>query len=304
MPHQPPPAAPGHLRPLFRRFLLMVHPDLFSDSPVISKQNEESLQIVLPFFNSIFSSDSSHTPDARGRSAGHTVLFHVKHSPNTSGSEGASQTGTSTVRYTLFGSSLEAKISSVTKLYVAFCCALLRFTILLIYKPALIPQSDPVRMFSMCESAAKGISASSTSTSSSANSGSDQQNASGWTSSHHDFNSSHSSRSSSSSYTYTPPSSFLSFLRQHAHDAAAARSSCLKLEAQMHAAIRRLQQQYNVRVEWVDASSPSSCSNDLLQERVASLQLLLLHHTPALACISSTYPVVMFSHNKRPPNYM
>lgn len=163
-------------------------------------------------------------------------------------------------------------------------------------------------MFSMCESAAKGKSASDSTTSSSASSasaGSAQDSAGGWTYTHHDFKASHSSTSSSSSYTYTPPSSFFSFLRQHAHDAAAARSSCLKLEAQMHAATRRLQQQYNLRVDWADVpSSSSSCSNDLLQERLASLQLLLLHHTPALACISSTYPVIIFSHSNRPSSHM
>ncbi len=116
MPHKPPPTTPSHLRPLFRRFLLMVHPDLFSDSPVISKQNEESLQIVLPFFNSIFESSQAHPSDAKGRGAGQSVMFHVKHSSQNSSSESASASGTSTVRYTLFGSNLEAKISSVTKL--------------------------------------------------------------------------------------------------------------------------------------------------------------------------------------------
>jgi hypothetical protein len=131
MPPKAPPPSPRHLRPLFRKFLLLVHPDLFSDSPVISKQNEESLQIVLPFFNSLFSPPSapSAPPDFQARSAGQVVTFHVKQSSNdasddSSGSKHDGNSGvnvglkTSAVRFTLHGHTAEAKMSSVTKLYV------------------------------------------------------------------------------------------------------------------------------------------------------------------------------------------
>jgi hypothetical protein len=118
MPPKVPPSTPRQLRPLFRKFLLSVHPDLFSDSPVISKQNEESLQIVLPFFNSIFSpANQSPPPDYKSKSAGHVVTFHVKRS-STKDSENGSSAGvqTSAVRFTLHGHSMEAKILSVSKL--------------------------------------------------------------------------------------------------------------------------------------------------------------------------------------------
>ena len=111
-----PPSPPAHLRPLFRRFLLSVHPDLFTTSPTISKQNEESLQIVLPFFNSLFS--PSATPaaspsDFKNPNAAPVVVFHVKRVDNDDGAEGGR---TAAVRLALHGHSTDAKISSVTKL--------------------------------------------------------------------------------------------------------------------------------------------------------------------------------------------
>ena len=119
MPLKVPTSTPRQLRPLFRKFLLSVHPDLFSDSPVISKQNEESLQIVLPFFNSIFSpANQSPPPDYKSKSAGHVVTFHVKRSTKDSenGSSTSAGVQTSAVRFILHGHSMEAKILSVSKL--------------------------------------------------------------------------------------------------------------------------------------------------------------------------------------------
>ncbi len=118
----PKPAPAAHLRPLFRRFLLSVHPDLFSDAPVACKQNEESLQIVLPFFNSIFSAlDTKTSPhEHKGSSTSPVVVFHVKRAPEGAGqgggADGGGGGGTSAVRFTLHGHTISAKISSVTKL--------------------------------------------------------------------------------------------------------------------------------------------------------------------------------------------
>ncbi len=122
------PSAPGHLRPLFRRFLLSVHPDLFAASPEISKQNEASLQIVLPFFNSLFAATASNpnSSDFKNPNAAPVVIFHVKVSAkidkgfDTAGEEkrnsDASSMQTAAVRLTLHGHSHDAKVSSVTKL--------------------------------------------------------------------------------------------------------------------------------------------------------------------------------------------
>jgi hypothetical protein len=123
MPPKPP--APANLRPLFRRFLLSVHPDLFTMSPAISKQNEESLQIVLPFFNSLFADPSSNSTPAefKSPSAAPIVVFHVKLAAAVADAEPKATDGaaaaidkTSTVRLTLQGHSYSAKLSSVTKL--------------------------------------------------------------------------------------------------------------------------------------------------------------------------------------------
>ncbi len=119
-----PPATPGHLRPLFRRFLLSVHPDLFSTSPAISKQNEESLAIVLPFFNSLFTDPSSPSPltDFKNPNAAPIVVFHVKRAKPGDGVTDVAEKGasaaadTAAVRLTLHGHSYAAKVSSVTKL--------------------------------------------------------------------------------------------------------------------------------------------------------------------------------------------
>ena len=83
------------------------------------KQNEESLQIVLPFFNSIFSSQdakvSSYEP--KGSIASPVVVFHVKRFPQDAGKGGdVDGVGTSAVRFILHGHNINAKISSVTKL--------------------------------------------------------------------------------------------------------------------------------------------------------------------------------------------
>ena len=112
-----PPSPPAHLRPLFRRFLLSVHPDLFTTSPTISKQNEESLQIVLPFFNSLFSPSSTPASpsDFKNPNAAPVVVFHVKRADDAE-KDGADSVRTAAVRLALHGHSTDAKISSVTKL--------------------------------------------------------------------------------------------------------------------------------------------------------------------------------------------
>ena len=116
----PKPAPVAQLRPLFRRFLLSVHPDLFSDAPAACKQNEESLQIVLPFFNSIFSAQDAKASsyERKGPTTSPVVEFHVKRAPEGAGQgSGANDGGsTSAVRFTLHGHTINAKISSVTKL--------------------------------------------------------------------------------------------------------------------------------------------------------------------------------------------
>jgi hypothetical protein len=117
MPSKPPAAPPRHLRPLFRRFLLSVHPDLFSGAPLISKQNDESLQIVLPFFNSLFPSShsTSHSFDELP-SQSRTVVFHVKHTSAIQDSNTGDGRGTSVVRFTLGGQTPDAKASSLSAL--------------------------------------------------------------------------------------------------------------------------------------------------------------------------------------------
>jgi hypothetical protein len=168
---------------------------------------------------------------------------------------------------------------------------------------------NPLLSFSMCENAAQGKAspAASNGSSSAPSSGSGHADSTGaWRYDNPDVNRTRSYTSSSSTSSSSSLSSpFFDFLRHHAAEAAAARAYTLKLESEMVALLRRMQQQYNVRVEWTEAdaasaastaetsSSSSSFSHDLLQRRLATVQRLL-HHPDALAPIASMYATGSF----------